>query len=491
MDELIRLSNATLGELPPKVKRPRYDRGRITPGIVHIGLGNFHRAHQGWYLHQLFNAGQDLDWGVIGAGVRPHDAVQRDKLRAQDYLSTLIELDPSGMSAEVSGSLIHYVPVEETNTPLVHQIADRSIRIVSLTVTEGGYYQDADSGAFSADHADIRNDVQNPAQPRTAFGAIVEALKQRRAADTGPLTLQSCDNLQGNGNILRQTVVSLARLSDPVLADWINENCSFPNSMVDCIVPAVGPRELALVNEFGIHDEVPVTHEKFRQWVIEDDFCSGRPNWEAVGVTFTKNVHAYESMKIRILNAGHQIIANIGELLSIETIAECMAHPQISALLDKVLAEEIAPHVESVPNMTPADYTNLIKRRFSNPTVIDTTRRVAFDGSSRHPGFLLPTIRDGIKSGTPIEGLALVEALWARMCAGTREDGSSIQPNDPHWTSLNKIACAAKDRPLSWLEQRSIYGNLVEDQKFSSAFSHQLQKLWSSGSIATIKAYSA
>ncbi len=489
MDELIRLSDATLSALPPSVKRPHYDRSSLTPGIVHIGLGNFHRAHQAWYLHRLFEDGLCLDWAIVGASVRGTDATHREKLLAQDCLTTLIELEPSGMTAEVVGSMIDFVPIEEDNAALVRQLADPAIRIVALTVTEGGYYVDAASGGFDAGHPDIEHDASNPGSPRTAFGAMVAALGLRRERGHGPFTALSCDNLRGNGAILRQTLVSLARLCDPDLAGWIDDNCSFPNSMVDCIVPATGPKEIALAAKIGIDDKVPVTHENYRQWIIEDDFCAGRPRWDSVGVIFSGSVHDYEAMKIRILNAGHQIIANPGEILSVRTISDCMAHPLIHAFFRKVQISEIAPHVDPVPLMTPEDYVDLIDRRFSNPAIVDTTRRVAFDGSARHTGFVLPILRDGLDSGTSIEGLALVEAFWARMCEGTREDGSLIEPNDPTWAQLQSVARSARERPLAWLEQLHLYGDLIDAQRFANAFERWLSLIWSSGGLNALQAY--
>lgn len=485
----MKLSNATLRDLPKPVRVPTYDRAALSPGIVHIGVGNFHRAHQAWYLHRLFEMGRDHDWAIIGAGVRPFDAAQRDRLLAQDCLTTLIELAPDSMSAEVIGSMIDYVEIAEGNGPLIERMADPAIRIVSLTVTEGGYYIDPATKGFDADHPDMRHDAANPNAPRTAFGAMVAALRRRRAAGAGPFTGQSCDNLQGNGAILRQTVVSLARMSDSGLADWIDENCSFPNSMVDSIAPATGPKELALVRELGVEDNAPVTHENYRQWVIEDDFCAGCPQWDLAGAIFSDLVHDYEAMKIRILNAGHQVIANPGELLSVESISGCMEHPLINALFRKVELEEIVPHVRPVPDIEPTDYVELIARRFSNPAIVDTTRRVAFDGSSRHTGFILPVVRDALASGTPVEGLALVEALWARMCAGTREDGTTIEPNDPNWATLQPAAVAARDRPAAWLEQRQFYGNLSGEPRFASAFERWLATIWSEGSENALRAY--
>ena len=489
MAEPVKLSNANLGNLPGSVLKPAYDRSKLKPGIIHIGLGNFHRGHQAWYLHRLMQSGEAHDWAIIGAGIRPYDEAQRRKLASQDYLTTLIELDPSGSSVEVVGSMIDYVPVVEGNGPLIERMADPAIRIVSMTVTEGGYYIDPSSKGFDAGHADIRQDADNPGFPRTAFGAIVAALALRRETGAGPVTLQSCDNLQGNGAIMRQTVVSLARLSDPGLAGWIDANCSFPNSMVDCIVPATGANELALVREHGIDDAVPVTHENFRQWVIEDDFCAGRPAWEKVGATITDHVHDYEAMKIRILNGGHQVISDPGEILSVATISGCMEHALVGPFFRKVALEEIAPHVRPVPGMTPEAYVELIDRRFSNPRIVDTTRRVAFDGSSRHPGFILPVIRDALAANVPFEGLALTEAHWARMCDGTREDGSVIEPNDPMWDRLRAAAKAARDDPVRWLDQRMLYGDLADNTLFAETFSRWLARIWSDGVEAALSDY--
>ncbi len=485
----VKLSNDTLHALPDNIATPRYDRSALTPGIIHIGLGNFHRAHQAWYLHRLMQQGLAHDWAIIGAGVRPYDQAMRDRLLAQDCLSTLIELDPSGMSAEVTGPMIDYLPIEDGNGPLIRAMSDPRIRIVSLTITEGGYYSDAATGGFDLQHPDIQHDAAQPDTPKSVFGAIVAALRARRAAGALPFTVQSCDNLQGNGAITRHAVVSVARLSDPDLADWINTNGAFPDSMVDCIVPATGPQELALAKRIGVEDAAPVSHENYRQWVIEDSFCAGRPDWDRVGATLTDDVHDYETMKIRILNAGHQILANAGELLSIETIAGCMAHSGIAAMFRKVQDQEIAPYVKPVPGMTPTAYINLIETRFANPEIHDTTRRVAFDGSSRHPGFVLPILRDAVKAGGSIDGLALVEALWARMCAGTREDGTEIASNDPQWASLLEAGRAAQLDPRIWLNQRHIYGDLGQSPEFVQSFGRWLDLIWSQGSSVAIDQY--
>lgn len=489
MSDLVKLSDANLTKLSKRVAVPTYDRSQLRPGIVHIGLGNFHRGHQAWYLHRLMQQGRALDWAIIGAGVRSYDETQRQKLAAQDYLTTLIELDPSGSSVEVVGSMIDYVPVAEGNGPLIACMADPAIRIVAMTVTEGGYYINSSSKSFDAAHPDILHDAANPATPRTAFGAIVAALGRRRASGAGPVTLQSCDNVQGNGAILRQTVLSLARLSDPSLADWIDATCSFPNAMVDCIVPATGPRELELVREHGIDDAVPVTHENFRQWVVEDDFCAGRPPLEEVGVTYSDNVHAYETMKLRLLNASHSAIAEAAQILGIETIAGCMSHPVISGYLRKLATEEIAPTVKPVPEFQPLAYADLIMARFANPKILDTTRRVAADGASKHPGFILPILKDQLAAGRCIEGLVLVEAVWARMCEGTREDGSSIEVNEPNWDRLAAAAKASREDPQVWLDQADFYGDLGRNDVVRDRFRQWLTMIWSDGLEASLRAY--
>ncbi len=486
----MRLTNSSLADLPKQVAAPAYDRSRLTAGIVHIGVGNFHRAHMARYADDLFGKGQGHDWAIQGAGVRPADGAMREKLAAQDWLTTAIELGPEGMRARVVGAMVGFVPVEADNLALVRAMAEPAIRVVSLTVTEGGYYIDPATERFAAGHPDIRHDAANPGRPRTAFGAIVAALEARRAAGRAPFTAQSCDNLPGNGDILRAAVVTLAGLSDPALADWIEREGAFPNSMVDCIVPATGPKELALVRErFGIEDAAPVTHEPFRQWVIEDRFCAGRPRWEEVGATFTDRVHDYERMKIRILNGGHAALCYPAALLGLELVAEAMADARIRRFFRKVEETEMVPHVHAVPDMAPQAYLDLIERRFANPAIADTTRRLAFDGSNRQPKFILPAVADGLAAGTPVEGLALVSAAWCRYCCGTTEAGQPVADNDPAWADLQARALAARERPEEWLAMRQVYGGLAAQPRFADAFARWLRVIHAEGTEAALAAY--
>ena len=466
---------------------PTYDRKALTPGIVHIGLGNFHRAHMAVYLDDLFALGQDHDWAIIGAGVRAPDARMRDAMLGQDCLSTVIELDPSGRRARRVGAMIDFLAVEADNASLIAAMTRPEIRIVSLTVTEGGYFMDS-AGRFDAQAPEILADAPRPHM--TAFGAIIAALHARREARVAPFTVMSCDNLPGNGHVTRATVCGLARLSDPAFADWIEKNVAFPNGMVDRITPATGARERAMAADFGLGDDpVPVTCEPFRQWVLEDHFPLGRPAFEKVGVTFTDHVHEFETMKIRILNGGHAIIAYPGGLKGIHFVHEAMADPTIKGFLDAVETREILPIVPPVPGVTLADYKALIIDRFSNPEVADTERRLCLDGSNRQPKFIVLSIRDNLARGVMPQGLILESALWCRYCYGVDENGAVIEPNDPNWDQLQAAARAAKEDPAAWIAQEPIYGDLAQNAEFVAAFGAALKAVWTKGAFAAMQDY--
>ena len=475
--------------IAPKLSLPSYDRSRLMPGIVHIGLGNFHRAHMAVYLDDLFGRGEGHDWAIIGAGVRAGDAKMREAMLAQDCLSTVIELDPSGRRARRVGAMVDFLPVEPDNRSLIAAMSHPRIRIVSLTVTEGGYFIDAATGRFNPDAPEIRADAARPGHPATAFGAIIAGLKARRDAGIPAFTVMSCDNLPGNGTVTRDAVVGLARLSDPGFADWIDAHVAFPNGMVDRITPATGPRERAMARDFGLDDPVPVTCEPFRQWVVEDHFPAGRPALERVGVTFTPHVHAFEAMKIRILNGGHATIAYPAGLMDIEFVHEAMADPLVSAFLDRVEREEIIPHVAPVPDTDLAAYYRTVCGRFANREVADTVRRLCLDGSNRQPKFILPSLRDGLAAGGRVEGLALVSALWCRYCHGETDGGAPIAPNDPAWQELTQRAAAARHAPETWLGMVSVYGDLAHEDRFAQAFTRHLNRLWQVGTRQVISQY--
>jgi len=382
-----------------------------------------------------------------------------------------------------------FIEVQPDNAALIAAMADPAIRIVSLTVTEGGYFVDAATGRFDPTAPAIVADAANPDHPGTAFGAILAALQRRRAAGIVPFTVMSCDNLPGNGHVTQDAVTGLARLTDPALADWVAANVAFPNGMVDRITPATGPRERALAASFGLDDPVPVTCEPFRQWVLEDNFPAGRPSLEQVGVTFTAHVHAYEAMKIRILNGGHAIIAYPAGLMGIDLVHEAMAHPLIAGFLDKVERDEIIPYVPPVPGTDLAAYFETIRDRFANPEIADTIRRLCLDGSNRQPKFILPSLRDNLAAGRVPTGLIMLSALWCRYCAGTSDSGAVIAPNDPNWERLTAVARAARAEPARWLAMEDIYAATGCDPAVIQAFTRALNALWEQGTAAVLAEY--
>ena len=481
------LTSALLTTPLPGVAVPAYDRARLSPGILHVGVGNFHRAHMGVYLDRLFGLGQGHDWALVGAGVRPADAAMRDRLAAQDWLTTVVELDPGALSARVIGSMVDFVAVDPAAT--VARMADPAIRIVSLTVTEGGYCLTA-AGGFNPDHPDIIADAATPAAPRTVFGMMIAALTARRAAGLAPFTVLSCDNLPGNGDVAQDTVTGLARLSDPALADWIAANVAFPNSMVDCITPATSDRERAMVqDQFGITDTAPVVCEPFRQWVLEDHFPQGRPALELVGAEFVADVVPYELMKLRILNGGHAAIAYPGALLGHHFVHDAMADRHISGWLDRLTRAEIQPTLHPIAGVSYDAYRAKVADRFSNPRIGDTIPRLCLDGSNRQPKFILPVIRDRLAAGAAIDGLALEVALWCRYCAGTDQAGQPIPPNDDNAADLTARALAARSDPAAFTANGAVFGDLGQDSRFAAAFGTALARLWADGVAATLDRY--
>ncbi|MBE7732495.1 mannitol dehydrogenase family protein [Devosia faecipullorum] len=470
---------------------PNYSRAGLTPGIIHFGVGNFHRAHQAVYLDALFNKGEGHDWAIIGAGTRASDAAMRDALARQDWLTAVVEQEADSSAARITGVMVDYLEPGDSQA-IIAALIDPAIRIVSLTITEGGYYIDPASQKFDPAHPDIAWDAAHFDTPKTAFGLILAALAKRRDAGIVPFTVMSCDNIPGNGHVTENAVAGLAALIDPALADWVKSSVAFPNGMVDRITPATSAREKKLLaDQFGIEDEWPVFCEQFSQWVLEDNFPAGRPALEKVGVQFVADVAPYEHMKIRILNGGHATIAYPAGLLDIHFVHEAMNHPLVSAFLKKVEAEEIIPIVPPVPDTGLAAYFALCEKRFANPKIGDTIRRLALDGSNRQPKFIVPSALDRANADSPLTGLALVSAFWCRYCYGETESGTKIEPNDPNWGKLQAHAIKARDNSAAWLEMGDIYGELAASAAFSSAFAKCLNFIWKNGTIATLEAYLA
>lgn len=481
------LSRVTLPELDARIARPGPPPARA--GILHIGLGNFHRAHQAVYLAELIDRGAAGDWGILGGGVMPADAAMRDALKAQDWLYTVVEADGAGERARVAGAMTGFAAVEPFHAGLRAAMADPGIRIVSLTVTEGGYFLDA-GGRPDPQQGPLRADAADPERPGTAFGAIVAGLRDRRNSGARPFTVMSCDNLPHNGAVTRTLITALARAQDPALADWIEAEVAFPNAMVDRITPATTPTRAAyLERTYGVQDARPVFCEPFRQWVLEDSFSDGRPPLEEVGVEFVTDVTPYETMKIRVLNGGHAVLAYAAGLLGIEFVHDAMADPRVTGLLDRVEHAEILPVVPPVPGTDVADYYATVRSRFANPRVEDTVARLCFDGSNRQPKFILPSVADNLARGSGVRGLALVSALWCRYCMGTDAAAGAIPPNDPAWDRLQAAALAARETPARWLEMAEIYGDLGRAPPFREAFEAALLDLLDRGPAAVLSEF--
>ncbi len=404
--------------MPPAVTGPKYARDQLKAGILHFGVGNFHRAHQAVYLDELFNAGLDHDWALIGAGVRDTDRMMREALRAQDWLTTVVEQEANASSAHVTGAMIDFLEPFDIAATL-EALARPEIRIVSLTITEGGYYISPATQAFDPTHPDIVWDAAHLDAPRTAFGLIVAGLKLRRAAGAAPFTVMSCDNIPGNGHVTENAVAGLAELVDPELAKWIRASVAFPNSMVDRITPATTDRERALARDnFGVEDAWPVFCEEFKQWVVEDHFPTGRPQLEKVGVTFTADVAPYELMKIRILNGGHAAIAYPAGLLDIHFVHEAMEDAQIRAFLKALTEREIIPHVPPPPNtdlerLPAADRAPVLQSEDRRHDLAPLPRRLQ-PPAEVHPADRGGAPRGGRRRGWPRAGFGAVVPirLW-------------------------------------------------------------------------------
>lgn len=494
----------SLGNLPSlkasaaaNIVTPSYDPSLLIPGMVHIGVGNFHRSHLATYMNDLFDSSfeENHQWGIVGAGVLSFDDAKRKILQPQDWLQTLVERDADSVKASVIASMTDFLPVDfenkEQHCQLQDMLMNPSIRIVSLTVTEGGYF--LCDGNFNRSDAAVQKDAENPDAPCTVFGMMAKAIKQRRDAGMEIFTIMSCDNIPHNGKVVKEVVSGFAELmygSD--FATWIEQNVAFPNSMVDRITPGTTPEMREFVAaEYGLEDSSPIFCEPFRQWVLEDNFPSGRPSWEKLeSVSFVQDVAPYELMKIRILNGGHASLCYPAALLDLEYVHEATEHPVIGPFLDALEREEMIPTIPPVPSTSLSEYWELIGKRFSNPTICDTISRICFDGSSRQPKFIVPVARDALEANRKIEGLALVSALWCRYCQGTTESGKTIEPNDPQWDRLQLNANRAVEDPMAWLGMVDVYGKVGEDPLFVDAFREALETVMTLGVEEAMMEYS-
>ena len=505
------LSKEILAQIRKKalVHAPAFDPSQLSAGILHVGVGNFHRAHVAKYMNDLFQdetlRASHKEWAIVGAGILSFDAAKRDLLEPQNWMQTLVERDASSTTAGILGSMIDFLPVDyekKEHKELQDMLSTNTgIKIVSLTVTEGGYFL-AD-GKFDAANAQIQHDIANPDTPETIFGLIVKGLKHRQANGMKPFTVMSCDNIPHNGKVVKSVVMGIAKAQQGTqdFCQWMEESVTFPNSMVDRITPGTTPAmKETVLQDYGYQDAAPIFCEPFRQWILEDKFCNGRPEWEklpsSANISFVEDVAPFELMKIRILNGGHASLCYPAALLDVPYVHDAVSHPAIGPFLDTLERTEVIPTVPEVPNTNLSDYWKLIHSRFSNPTIMDTIGRICYDGASRQPKFIVLVVEDSLAAAADgdakVDGMALVSALWCRYCLGATESGKEIGPNDPQWDRLQTLAKEAKENSSAWLTGlEDVYGDVGKSPVFVAAFDTALKQITSVGVEEALKQYVA
>lgn len=482
----MRLCASTLAGLPAAVSRPAYDRDRLAIGIVHLGIGAFHRAHQAVYTDDVLPL--DLSWAICGVSLRSPDT--RDALRPQDGLYTLAVCDDDGESLRIVGSVAELLVAPENPETVLARMSDPAVRIVSLTVTEKGYCHNPATGELDEAHPDIVHDLAHPQKPRSAAGFIVEALARRRAAKIVPFTLLSCDNLPANGKVLKRIVTRFAQLRGGGLTDYVAAAAS-PSTMVDRIVPATTDAERKAVSAaLGMDDAWPVATEPFSQWVIEDDFPIGRPAWEKAGAVFAADVTPFEMMKLRLLNGSHSTLAYLGFMAGAQTVAEAMALPGMERLIGTMMEEEISPTLPPLPGIDLAAYRAALIARFHNKALRHRTAQIAMDGSQKLPQRLLGTISDRIAAGASFDRLALGVAAWMRYVTGTDEKGEPITVSDPLAGRITEILApltSPSEKMDALLALREVFGgDIADNANFRAGVGSWLEKLLAQGAAATI-----
>jgi mannitol 2-dehydrogenase len=483
-----KLNTANLKQLDPNIQVPKYDRKKVGQSIMHVGVGGFHRAHQALYTDDLLNQGEDPAWGFCGVGLLKHDARIHDVMVSQDCLYTLVERSIEGDTARIIGSIVNFLFAPDDPQKVIEQMASPATRIVSLTITEGGYYINQATGELDDQHPDLQYDLAHPHDPSCSFGYLLEALDRRRLRGLAPFTLMSCDNIQSNGEVAKKMLTAFAELRDPALRNWMDENCLFPNSMVDRITPATTDEHRNLVKEkFGIDDGWPVMTEPFKQWVIEDHFLHGRPKWEQFGAQMTSDVLPYEKMKLRLLNASHQALCYIGMLLGYQLVHETMEDADIRKLCQKMMDDEVTPILPEVPGIDLTEYKRTLIERFANPAIRDQLSRIGIYGSSGIPKFVLPTIEEQLKRGGPIKLLSFTIAAWFRYLNGLDESKKEMPMLDPMAPKLREQAKAAGKDARKLLNLREVFSEeLANAPAFANQVSDTLNSFYEQGARATL-----
>lgn len=489
MIEPIKLNTKNLAMLNTNIRIPTYDRKEVKVGIVHIGIGGFHRAHQAYLVNQLLEQGMATHWGICGVALLGADRKIYDVLLEQDGLYTLIVPDIEGnFSTQVIGSIVELLYAPENPSAVIRKMADKSIGIVTLTITEGGYNYTSD-GNFNWQNEDVVWDLQHPAKPKTVFGYLYAALKLRKASGIAGLTIQSCDNIEQNGDVMRQMLYAFISKADPEMIDWMDEHITFPNSMVDRITPVTTDSlRKMLAENFELNDGWPVVCESFYQWVVEDLYAAGRPDWENVGVQMVSDVTPYEKMKIRLLNGGHTLVGLVGYLLGYRYIHESVADPAIASLLRTYMDEEVTPTLDDVPGVNLDQYKETLIDRFRNPFIKDEVARIISGSSAKFPKFILPVILDQLKDCRSVRISAFVTACWYQYLKLNLAVRDNIQDEMAN-ILLRSVEWAEQERdPLIFLDNVEVFGDIKEHRAFTENFLSHIMALCSVGVRGMIEA---
>lgn len=486
MKNTVVLNQHHLKDIASSIPCPTYPRNELNTGIVHIGVGGFHRAHEAFYTHKLQEEFSAPEWGICGIGLRAGDRKIHDVLKKQDGLYTLIVKHPNGeIDTSVIGSIRDFLLSVDDPASVIDRMAHPATKIVSLTITEGGYNFNPSTGAFDFENPDIQYEINHPDDPKTIYGFLTASLKKRRDAKLPAFTVMSCDNIQHNGDVARDMLLSFAKRQDAALAEWIQEEVCFPNSMVDRITPVTTQSDIAYVEEtYGVKDEWPVTCEPFIQWVIEDNFSNGRPEFEKVGVQFVPDVKPYEKMKLRLLNAGHSVLGILGALQGYKTINACMEDETFVAYLRAFMDKEATPTLDQLEGIDLDAYKDSLEARFANPNIKDSVSRICSESAAKLPKFLIPTLEENLTNDNSIEFAALVIAAWCYYSdKQVDKNGEPLEIIDVMGDELHNAAQKTKEDPLAFIKQESLFGSLAANKRFAELYTELVQKIYKDANI--------
>lgn len=466
------LCEENLNQISGVVQVPTYDRSQIKAGIMHIGVGGFHRSHQAYYTDMLLHDESASNWGICGVSLLESDLGLYQKLKNQDNLYTLTikEFDGS-LTKKVIGSIVEMLYGPENPSEVIQKIANPDIRVITLTITEGGYNRNDATGEFNIENPLIKHDIQNPESPKTVFGYLTEGLKLRKEKGLKGITIQSCDNIQENGKVAKEMLLSYIEMANSDLLDWVEENVSFPNSMVDRITPSTTQADIeTLLEETGVKDLCPVVCEPFEQWVIEDGYVNSRPQWEKVGVQFVEDVLPYERMKLNLLNAGHSVLGIIGSLIGYQTIDEVVENNTVRAFVERFMVVEVFPVLGDIKGVNLEEYKNSLIKRFGNAYIKDTVERICSESSVKIPVFILSAVKQRLLKGGSVDYSSFVIAAWAKYCLLRNQNGGLISYKDKMKNELFVKAEQAKKKPEDFLKIDSIFGEIQKSESFVEAY---------------------